>query len=73
MVIAVPKELLSLVHLDVGSKVEVNVSNGKLVVQAVAKPRYELRDLLARCKPGALRLTAEDREWLESPPVGKEV
>jgi antitoxin ChpS len=39
---------------------------------ASAKPRYTLDELLARCdtnKP----LSEEDRDWIDSPSVGKEL
>lgn len=32
-----------------------------------------LEELLAGCDPESLRLTDEDREWIDAVPVGKEV
>jgi len=34
--------------------------------------RYTLKELIARCDPKA-RLPKEDREWLNSKPVGGEI
>jgi antitoxin ChpS len=73
VVIAVPKRILELIHIGPGSKVEMNVENGRLVVQPLLKPKYKLADLLAQCKPSDFKLTAEDRAWLDARPVGKEV
>jgi len=33
--------------------------------------RYSLAELMAECDPNA-ELTAEDRAWLDAPPVGRE-
>lgn len=35
------------------------------------KPKYKLEDLLAQMPQNA-KLTAEDKAWLDMPPVGKE-
>jgi antitoxin ChpS len=71
IVIAIPKRLLEMVQLQVGSKVEINVEQGHLVVIPQKKKRYKLSDLLAQCDP-SLPLTVEERDWLEMPAVGLE-
>jgi hypothetical protein len=38
----------------------------------VARPRYTLDELLGQCNASA-ELTAEDREWLDTKPVGSEL
>lgn len=72
VVMAVPKQILGMMHLDAGSQVEVNVENGKLVVEPKAQPRYSLAELLARCNDENMALTEEDRDWLAAQPVGNE-
>jgi antitoxin ChpS len=71
IVIAIPKRLLEMVQLQAGSKVEINVEQGHLVVIPQKKKRYKLSDLLAQCDP-SLPLTVEERGWLEMPAVGLE-
>jgi antitoxin ChpS len=71
IVIAIPKRLLEMVQLQAGSKVEINVEQGHLVVIPQKKKRYKLSDLLAQCDP-SLPLTVEERDWLEMPAVGLE-
>ena len=72
VVLAVPKQILSMLHLGAGSLVNVNVENGKLVVEPKVKPRYTLAELLAQCNEKNMALAKEDREWLDAGPVGKE-
>jgi len=71
IVIAIPKRLLEMVQLQAGSKVEINVEQGHLVVIPQKKKRYKLSDLLTQCDP-SLPLTVEERDWLEMPAVGLE-
>lgn len=73
VVMAVPRQILSMLHLCAGSQVEVNVENGRLVVEPKVKPKYTLAELLAQCTESNMAITAEDQEWLNSKPVGKEV
>lgn len=73
VVMTVPKKILDLIHLRAGTKVEMSVENGKLIVQPATKPKYTLTDLLAQCKPEDFQLTEDDRAWLDAQPVGKEV
>lgn len=73
VVMSVPKQILSMLHLGAGSQVEVNVEAGRLIVEPKVKPRYLLSELLAKCTEDNMTLTDEDQEWLDSKPVGKEV
>lgn len=73
VVMAVPKQILRMLNLDAGSQVDVQVVDGRLVVAPTVKPKYTIDALLAQCTEENMALTAEDQEWLDSPPVGKEV
>ena len=73
VVMAVPRQILSMLHLCAGSQVEVNVEDGRLVVEPKVKPKYTLAELLAQCTEANMVMSAEDQEWLNSKPVGKEV
>lgn len=73
VVMAVPRQILSMLHLGAGSQVDVSVENGRLVVEPKVKPRYTLAELLARCTEENMTVNTEDREWLDAKPVGKEL
>lgn len=73
VVMAVPKQILNMLHLYAGSQVEVNVEGGRLVVEPKVKPKYTLTELLAQCTEANMVLSAEDQEWINAKPVGKEV
>jgi antitoxin ChpS len=73
-VMSVPKKLLEIVNLQVGSKVEIGVKGHALVVHPArqAKPRYTLEEVLSQCGRNAFRKTRADSAWLADRPVGKE-
>ena len=71
VVMAIPRRLLELVHLQSGSQVDIDVQQGRLVVAPQKKNRYTLAELLAQCNP-KLPISAEEKEWLDAPPVGLE-
>ncbi|MGV8899193.1 MAG: AbrB/MazE/SpoVT family DNA-binding domain-containing protein [Burkholderiaceae bacterium] len=72
VVMAVPKQILAMLHLSAGSEVEISVENDRLIVQAKTSPRYTLAELLAQCNDENMAITDEDRTWLDAAPVGKE-
>ncbi|HEV8145025.1 MAG TPA: antitoxin [Bryobacteraceae bacterium] len=73
VVMAVPRKILELVQLEVGSKVDLTVENGRVVISPERRPRYTLTELLSKCRPGDLAPHKRDREWLRDPPRGKEI
>jgi len=72
IMLAVPPALLNVLHLQAGSKVAIAVDNGRLVVDPQPRPHYTLEELLAQCDSSA-EPTGEDRAWLDTPPVGREL
>jgi antitoxin ChpS len=72
VMLAVPPALLDVLHLTAGAKVGLTVDNGLLVVEPQVRPRYTLDELLAQCD-GSAEITAEDRQWLDSKPLGAEL
>ena len=72
VMLAVPPALLDLLNLKAGTAVGVAVDGGRLVIEASPKPRYTLAELLAASNYSESP-TPEDREWLDAPPVGKEI
>jgi antitoxin ChpS len=80
VMLAVPPALLNVLQLEPGAKVGIAVESGRLVVQPRKRPRYTLDELLTQCNPTARRSkqslrrrSKEDREWLKSKPVGREL
>lgn len=71
VMLAVPPTLLDLLDLQAGAQVDIGIEAGRLVVVPRPRPRYALEDLLAQCDPSAPDET--DRDWLDSPPVGREL
>lgn len=73
VVITVPRKVLALMDLDAGAEVKLSVESGRLVMSPLGRPKYRLADLLRASRGKKLRLTAEDRRWLNDGPVGKEL
>ncbi|MES2946742.1 MAG: AbrB/MazE/SpoVT family DNA-binding domain-containing protein [Pseudomonadota bacterium] len=71
VVMAIPKSLLEMAHLQAGSKVDIDFQKGRLIVVPQKKKQYKRADLLAQCKP-EMPVTAEERDWLDAPAVGLE-
>jgi antitoxin ChpS len=72
IMLAVPPAILELLHLRAGATVGLAVDRGRLVVEPAPKPHYSLDELLAQCDVSA-EISVEDRVWLESKPVGREL
>ena len=72
IMLAVPPALLDILHLRPGAKVGLAVESGRLFVEPQQRPRYTLDELLAQCNPQARR-SKEEREWLDTKPVGGEL
>jgi antitoxin ChpS len=72
VMLAVPPAILEQLQLKVGATVGLAVDGERLVMQPRPKPRYKLEELLAKCDFSQPR-TAEEQEWLDMPPVGREL
>jgi antitoxin ChpS len=70
--LAVPPTLLDALKLRAGAKVGLTVEDGRLIIEPQPRPSYTLDDLLAQCDAAA-EITDDDREWLDAPPVGREL
>ena len=82
VMLAVPPALLDILRLQPGAKVGIAVESGRLVVEPRPLRRYTLDQLLGQCNPKVgrknagrkkTRPTKQEREWLESKPVGGEL
>jgi len=74
VMLAVPPAFLDQLHLQADAQVGLVVSEGRLVVEPAPRPRYTLDELLALAEAsGAYPLPSEEREWVDAPPIGREV
>jgi len=73
MMIAVPPVLLNVLGLEIGGQVGLTLKDGQLIIKPKKiKPKYRLDDLLAQCDANA-PLSEEEKQWLDSVPVGREL
>jgi antitoxin ChpS len=72
VMLAVPPTLLNLLQLKAGATVAVEVERGRLIVAPKPQPRYSLAELLAASDYSKPQ-TAEEREWIDAPAVGREL
>jgi len=70
--VRIPASIMASARLEIDQTVEVREDNGRIVIEPVRAPVYTLEELLAEMDYSE-PLSAEDREWLDAPPVGKEV
>jgi antitoxin ChpS len=72
VMLAVPPAILELLGLGAGARVGISVDQGRLIVEPAIKRRYAIADLIAQCDPSATP-DADERDWLDGPPVGAEL
>lgn len=72
-VITIPNTLLKSLNLETGSEVELSIENGKIILSPIIETfQYQLDDLLKTSTKATISLPEEDKQWLNSPPEGKE-
>jgi antitoxin component of MazEF toxin-antitoxin module len=69
----IPKSVVESVGLHINQEVEIEAVNGKIIITPSKRVEYSLDDLLSQCEPEAMTLSQEDKSWINSPPVGKEI
>lgn len=74
-VVTIPANMLKMLHIDVGSKLELDVSEGVLTARpAAGKRRYSLSELLLGVTPKRMaELNAETAWAREGEAVGNEI
>lgn len=69
----IPKPIVENLKLSANMEVHLSIANGCLVAKpALNRPRYTLAELLAKCHPST-PMTSEEKEWLDTQPIGKEI
>jgi antitoxin MazE len=69
----IPKAVVESIGLHFNQEVNIEAVDGKIIITPSKTVEYDLDDLLRQCKPEKMALTQEDKEWINSPPVGNEV
>jgi antitoxin ChpS len=70
--VAVPPAMLDQLHLKAGAIVGLAIDGDRLILQPKTRPRYTLDELLAQ-SDYSQPIPPEDREWIDAPPVGREL
>ena len=71
-IISLPKAIVKTLGLHVGSKLDLSLENNKIVLTPIIE-ELSLEELLLGSPKACFSVTDEDREWIDSAPVGKEV
>jgi antitoxin MazE len=66
------KGILKQVSCEIGSTFEAIVQDDGIFLKPIAAPNYSLDELLESCTKDNITIDNDDREWLQSTPVGKE-
>ena len=69
----IPKAVVESVGLHLNQEVDIEAVDGKIIITPSKTVEYRLDELLSQCKPESMVLSQEDNEWINSPPVGKEI
>lgn len=77
-VMTIPSDVLKLLNVDVGSRLEIEVAQGTFTARPATRPhprkRYALRELLRGVTPETAAELAADTAWaLEGETVGREL
>ncbi|MEI6028891.1 MAG: AbrB/MazE/SpoVT family DNA-binding domain-containing protein [Betaproteobacteria bacterium] len=73
VMLTIPRTLLDQLELEAGARVDLAVSEGRLVVEPARKPRYTLAELLAASDYAGVTPSDEDRAWIDAPSKGREI
>jgi antitoxin ChpS len=74
LVATVPAKARDALHLEPDAVMTVTVEGNRLILEPALPPRpvYTLDELLAQCDFD-VPYSDEEREWLDAPPVGREI
>lgn len=72
MALRIPSATIKAWGVREGDSIELTVQDDTLLAKPKRK-RYTLDELLAKCDKKNMAPTEEDRLWLDSPPMGKEI
>jgi antitoxin ChpS len=70
--ITIPREAMDQLGLSTKSRMIIYMEDGKFAAKKQNRPRFKLADLLAQCD-FSIPPTQEELDWLNDPPVGREI
>lgn len=70
-IVSIPKAIGKALGLHVGSELNLSIVDNRIVLDPVVK-KTSLEELLADSPRENFSITEEDREWIDTKPVGKE-
>lgn len=73
VMLTIPRPLLDQLELEAGARVDLAISEGRLVVEPARKPKYTLAELLAASDYAEVTPADEDRAWIDAPATGREI
>lgn len=73
VMLTIPRPLLDQLELEAGARVDLAISEGRLVVEPARKPKYTLAELLAASDYAEVTPADEDRVWIDAPATGREI
>lgn len=73
VMLTIPRTLLDQLELEAGARVDLAISEGRLVVEPARKPKYTLAELLAASDYAEVTPFDEDRAWIDAPATGREI
>ncbi len=71
-IVSIPKAIIQALGLTVGSRLVLTLQDNSIVLTPVLE-EPTLEELLENSPKECFALTAEDRAWIDAPPVGKEI
>jgi len=71
-IISIPKVILRTLALETGASLDLSIEDNKIILTPV-RENLTLQTILDGSPKSALVLTEEDKQWLNSPSVGKEI
>lgn len=72
IMMVVPRAILEQLDLKAGATVALAVEGERIIVEPSRRPRYTLDELLSELETDAVK-SQDDREWLHSASVGREL
>lgn len=70
-IVSIPKAIIKTLGLHVGSKLDLSISDNKIILTPIDE-EHNLEELLAGSPKECFKITEEDREWIDAKPMGKE-
>lgn len=71
-IVSLPKAIVKTLGLHVGSKLDLTLEGNKIVLTPI-KGKLCLEEILAGSPKDCFKIVEEDREWIDSQAVGKEI